>query len=113
MTGHVRPESLVTISGIRSSLAAILTRSAARESVSIFRITLPLCASTVISEMLSSPPTCLFLYRVQAAKKPETRAERITRLVDLCARHETIHPRRQTRAGAGSRGASKKARTKE
>ncbi len=53
------------------------------------------------------------LYRVQTAKKPETRAERITRFVALCARHETIHPRRQTKSGAGSRGASKKARTKE
>jgi len=53
------------------------------------------------------------LYRVQTAKKPETRAERITRFVALCARHETIHPRRQTKSGARSRGASKKARTKE
>jgi uncharacterized protein YdeI (YjbR/CyaY-like superfamily) len=53
------------------------------------------------------------LYRVQTAKKPETRAERITRFVALCARHETIHPRRQTKSGTRSRGASKKARTKE
>ena len=53
------------------------------------------------------------LYRVQTAKKPETRAERITRFVALCARNETIHPRRQTKSGARSRGASKKARAKE
>ncbi len=39
------------------------------------------------------------LYRVQTAKKPETRAQRITRFVALCARHETIHPRRQTQSG--------------
>jgi uncharacterized protein YdeI (YjbR/CyaY-like superfamily) len=32
------------------------------------------------------------LYRVQTAKKPETRAERIERFVGMCARHETIHP---------------------
>jgi uncharacterized protein YdeI (YjbR/CyaY-like superfamily) len=32
------------------------------------------------------------LYRVQTAKKPETRAERITRFVSMCSRHETIHP---------------------
>lgn len=31
------------------------------------------------------------LYRVQTAKKPETRAERIERFVTMCARHETIH----------------------
>jgi uncharacterized protein YdeI (YjbR/CyaY-like superfamily) len=37
------------------------------------------------------------LYRLQTAKTPETRAERITRFVALCARHETIHPRPQTK----------------
>jgi uncharacterized protein YdeI (YjbR/CyaY-like superfamily) len=37
------------------------------------------------------------LYRVQTAKKPETRTERIERFVDMCARHQTIHPRRQVR----------------
>lgn len=31
------------------------------------------------------------LYRVQTAKKPETRAERIARFVAMCARRETIH----------------------
>jgi uncharacterized protein YdeI (YjbR/CyaY-like superfamily) len=35
------------------------------------------------------------LYRVQAAKRPETRAERIARFVAMCARHETIHPPRR------------------
>ena len=34
------------------------------------------------------------LYRVQTAKRPETRAERIARFVGMCARHELIHPRR-------------------
>jgi uncharacterized protein YdeI (YjbR/CyaY-like superfamily) len=53
------------------------------------------------------------LYRVQTAKKPETRAERITRFVALCARHETIHPRRQTKTAPRSARASKKARPKE
>jgi len=37
------------------------------------------------------------LYRVQTAKKPETRAERIARFVGMCAKHETIHPRRQAK----------------
>jgi uncharacterized protein YdeI (YjbR/CyaY-like superfamily) len=40
------------------------------------------------------------LYRVQTAKKPETRAERIARFVDLCAKHETLHPRRQSKTAA-------------
>ncbi len=34
------------------------------------------------------------LYRVQTAKKPATRAARIARFVAMCARHESIHPRR-------------------
>lgn len=37
------------------------------------------------------------LYRVQGAAKPETRAERIARFVEMCARGETIHPRRPAR----------------
>jgi uncharacterized protein YdeI (YjbR/CyaY-like superfamily) len=53
------------------------------------------------------------LYRVQTAKKPETRAERIRRFVALCARHETIHPRGQTKSGTRSRGPSKKTRANE
>ena len=51
------------------------------------------------------------LYRVQTAKKPETRAERITRFVAMCARHETIHERPQAKTGSPAR-ASKKVKTK-
>jgi uncharacterized protein YdeI (YjbR/CyaY-like superfamily) len=61
-------------------------------------------------ETLDAANRYAILYRVQTAKKPETRAERIARFVALCARHETIHPRRPTKSGARSRGASKKAR---
>ena len=65
-------------------------------------------------ETLDAANRYAILYRVQTAKKSETRAERITRFVALCARHETIHPRRQTKSGTGSRGTSKKkARAKE
>ena len=31
------------------------------------------------------------LYRVQTAKKPETRAARIAKFVGMCARGETVH----------------------
>jgi uncharacterized protein YdeI (YjbR/CyaY-like superfamily) len=61
-------------------------------------------------ETLDGANRYAILYRVQTAKKPETRAERITRFVALCARHETIHPPRQTKLGARSARASKKAR---
>ena len=33
------------------------------------------------------------LYRVHEAKKPETRAARITKFVAMCAKGETVHPR--------------------
>ncbi len=32
------------------------------------------------------------LWRIQTAKKPETRARRITQFVDMLARHEKLHP---------------------
>ena len=35
------------------------------------------------------------LYRVQTAKKPETRAARITKLVAMLAKGETLHPPRR------------------
>jgi uncharacterized protein YdeI (YjbR/CyaY-like superfamily) len=50
-------------------------------------------------ETLDSANRYAILYRVQTAKKPETRADRIQRFVGLCARHETLHPRRQAKAG--------------
>jgi uncharacterized protein YdeI (YjbR/CyaY-like superfamily) len=50
----------------------------------------------VFFETLDGPNRYAILYRVQTAKKPQTRAERITRFVAMCARHETIHPKRQT-----------------
>jgi uncharacterized protein YdeI (YjbR/CyaY-like superfamily) len=37
------------------------------------------------------------LYRVQTAKKPETRASRIENYVNMLLRGETIYPRKQTR----------------
>jgi uncharacterized protein YdeI (YjbR/CyaY-like superfamily) len=46
-------------------------------------------------EKLDAANRYAILYRVQTAKKPETRAERIQRFVAMCARHETIHPQRK------------------
>lgn len=64
-------------------------------------------------ETLDGANRYAILYRVQTAKKPETRAERIARFVALCARHEMIHPQRQAKSGTRMRGASKKARTEK
>ncbi|HEX4337574.1 MAG TPA: YdeI/OmpD-associated family protein [Polyangiaceae bacterium] len=50
------------------------------------------------------------LWRVQTAKKPETRAERIARFVGMCARGEKLHePRARTRPPA-TKTAKKKTR---
>ena len=51
-------------------------------------------------ETLDSANRYAILYRVQTAKSPETRADRIQRFVGMCARHETLHPRRPAKAGA-------------
>ncbi len=50
----------------------------------------------VFFEALDGANRYAILYRVQTAKKPETRAVRIAGFVAMCARHETIHPRRPT-----------------
>jgi uncharacterized protein YdeI (YjbR/CyaY-like superfamily) len=46
-------------------------------------------------EALDSANRYAILYRIQTAKKPETRAERIGRFVAMCGRHETLHPPRR------------------
>ena len=48
-------------------------------------------------ETLDGANRYAILYRVQTAKKPETRTERIERFVAMCARHETIHAQPRTR----------------
>ncbi len=45
-------------------------------------------------ETLDGANRYAILYRVQTAKRPETRAERVARFVAMCARGETIHPPR-------------------
>lgn len=51
-------------------------------------------------ETLDSANRYAILYRVQTAKSPEMRAERIERFVGMCARHETVHPARQAKGSA-------------
>jgi uncharacterized protein YdeI (YjbR/CyaY-like superfamily) len=46
-------------------------------------------------EALDGANRYAILYRVQAAKKPETRQARLAHFVELCARGETLHPSRQ------------------
>ena len=55
-------------------------------------------------EALDGANRYAILYRVQTAKRPETRAERIARFVAMCARHETLHPPRPARLPVKGRG---------
>jgi uncharacterized protein YdeI (YjbR/CyaY-like superfamily) len=56
-------------------------------------------------EQLDSANRYAILYRVETAKTPKTRADRIERFVAMCGRHATLHPQRQaeSRARAGKR----------
>jgi uncharacterized protein YdeI (YjbR/CyaY-like superfamily) len=64
-------------------------------------------------ETLDSVNRYAILYRVQTAKNPETRAARIERFVEMCARHETLHSPRRAKAGARAATKSQKSRRKK
>lgn len=51
-------------------------------------------SAKTLFEVLDSANRYAVLYRVHTAKKPETRARAIEKLVAMLARGETIHPRR-------------------
>ena len=46
-------------------------------------------------EILDRANRYAFLYRLQTAKKPETRARRMSQYLDMLANGQTIHPRRK------------------
>ena len=48
-------------------------------------------AARTFFDTLTGANRYAILYRVQTAKKPETRAARIAKFVEMCARGETIH----------------------
>jgi uncharacterized protein YdeI (YjbR/CyaY-like superfamily) len=84
-----------TTAGVPADLASAFARNA---------------AAFAFFEKLDRANRYAILYRVQTAKKPETRAERIARFVEMCARHETIHARRKV--PVRSKETSKGSRTK-
>jgi uncharacterized protein YdeI (YjbR/CyaY-like superfamily) len=47
---------------------------------------------------LSAQNRYAILYRVETAKKPETRAKRIAQFVTMLARGETLHPQKNSRS---------------
>jgi uncharacterized protein YdeI (YjbR/CyaY-like superfamily) len=60
-------------------------------------------AAAAFFDTLDGANRYAILYRVQTAKKPETRAARIAKFVAMLAKHETLHPPRQKRTTAGGR----------
>jgi uncharacterized protein YdeI (YjbR/CyaY-like superfamily) len=52
-------------------------------------------------ESLDSANRYSILYRLQTAKTDQTRAERIAKFVTMCARGETLHPRRASKRPRG------------
>ena len=53
-------------------------------------------AATAMFGLLTSQNRYAILYRLQSAKRPETRARRLAQYVDMLARGETIYPQRAT-----------------
>ena len=51
-------------------------------------------AARAFFETLTGANRYAILYRIQDAKKPETRAARIEKFIAMCARGETLHPKR-------------------
>ncbi len=64
-------------------------------------------------EQLDGANRYAILYRVQTAKSPEARAERIERFVGMCGRHETLHPPRGKAASRATRRSRKPPRTQK
>ncbi len=61
-------------------------------------------AAKRLFEALDSANRYAVIYRVQDAKKPETRARRIAQFVDMLARGETLHPRKAKKKSSPARG---------
>ena len=56
-------------------------------------------AAKAMFQILSAPNRYAVLYRIQDAKRPETRARRIEQFVAMLARGETIYAQRKVLSG--------------
>jgi uncharacterized protein YdeI (YjbR/CyaY-like superfamily) len=56
-------------------------------------------AAKAMFAILSAPNRYAVLYRIQDAKRPETRVRRIERFVAMLARGETVYAQRKTLSG--------------
>jgi uncharacterized protein YdeI (YjbR/CyaY-like superfamily) len=53
-------------------------------------------AASTMFELLTAGNRYALIYRVNQAKRPETRARRVREFVEMLARGETVHPQRKT-----------------
>jgi uncharacterized protein YdeI (YjbR/CyaY-like superfamily) len=93
--GEMRPAGLAAIEAARADgrwAAAYDAQSTATVPDDLAAALAADPEAAAFFETLNSVNRYAILYRTQDAKKPETRAARIAKFVDMCHRHETIHP---------------------
>jgi len=93
-SGQMRPAGLAAVDAARADGRW----DAAYEGASVATVPPDLAAALeadpeakAFFETLSGANRYAILFRVQTARRPETRAKRIATFVDMCHRHETLH----------------------
>jgi len=92
--GRVAPAGLAEIEAAQADgrwETAYAPASAAQEPEDLKTALDAVPAARAFFDALTGANRYAILYRVQTAKKPETRAARIEKFVGMCARGETVH----------------------
>jgi uncharacterized protein YdeI (YjbR/CyaY-like superfamily) len=92
--GRVAPAGLAEIEAAKADgrwETAYAPASAAQEPEDLKTALDAVPAARAFFDALTGANRYAILYRVQTAKKPETRAARIEKFVGMCARGETVH----------------------
>jgi uncharacterized protein YdeI (YjbR/CyaY-like superfamily) len=96
-SGEMRPAGLAAIEAAKADgrwAAAYESQSKATVPDDLAAALAADPVAAAFFQTLTSVNRYAILYRVHDAKKPETRAARITKFVGMCHRHETVHPQR-------------------
>jgi uncharacterized protein YdeI (YjbR/CyaY-like superfamily) len=97
--GKMRPSGMAEVERAKKDGRWAAAYDSARTSVMPVDLATALAANQRAAgffRTLDAANRYAILYRVQTAKKPETRAARIERFVSMLARHETLHPARKS-----------------
>jgi uncharacterized protein YdeI (YjbR/CyaY-like superfamily) len=93
--GHMQPAGLAAVERARADgrwKAAYQSQSRARIPPDLQAALRANARAAAFFATLDSRNRYAILYRIQAAKKPETRARRIATFVQMLAQHRKIHP---------------------